>query len=179
MQVNSPPPVALQQTYNPTSPTSDADAFSAALGQLGVTVEAGALAGLERADADPFAMVDMGNGLFFMQLNPFAMVDMGNGLFFMELDDREFTGYPSILDTFIFDSNTGELTEIEEEDAGRMRDGGTTYTGYTTTDNEYYQVTVPTPWSDDPASIVRSSMTNDVAPFEYEGSLVRFLPEQE
>ena len=162
MQVNSPPPVALQQTYNPTSPTSDADAFSAALGQLGVTVEAGALAGLERADADPFAMVDMGNGLFFM-----------------ELDDREFTGYPSILDTFIFDSNTGELTEIEEEDAGRMRDGGTTYTGYTTTDNEYYQVTVPTPWSDDPASIVRSSMTNDVAPFEYEGSLVRFLPEQE
>jgi hypothetical protein len=156
----------LQQTYNPTSPTSDADAFSAALGQLGVTVEAGALAGLERADADPFAMVDMGNGLFFMQLEASS-------------NDREFTGYPSMLDTFIFDSNTGELTEIEEEDAGRMRDGGTTYTGYTTTDNEYYQVTVPTPWSDDPASIVRSSMTNDVAPFEYEGSLVRFLPEQE
>lgn len=156
----------MQQTYNPTSPTSDADAFSAALGQLGVTVEAGALAGLERADADPFAMVDMGNGLFFMQLEASS-------------NDREFTGYPSMLDTFIFDSNTGELTEIEEEDAGRMRDGGTTYTGYTTTDNEYYQVTVPTPWSDDPASIVRSSMTNDVAPFEYEGSLVRFLPEQE
>lgn len=165
MQVNNYPPTVAKQTYKPNAPHGDTQAFSEALNKLGVQVDASALAGLERADAAPFAMVDMGNGLFFMQLEAVT-------------SNRQ---APDKFDTFIFDSKKGELTESNDEIISASPSGINLTTCLVGSDKNRYCVTMPINGNNStiPAEVNKLSMPNGEILNRSSGTLVNFFPVEE